>query len=119
MHIGYDTSPFRLSGFRPAQGQQVSEIGESKAQFAVLLAVAAAKHRAQACRRHDSRREFRWRLRFPLLDQAALDRMAAAANRADGSARQINSYFSAGGSLLSGLGSAYSRSSRDPLGAPV
>jgi hypothetical protein len=51
-----------------------------------------------------------------LLDQAALSQMAAAANRAEGNARQISSYFSAGGSLLSGLGSGFSRSTRDRLG---
>jgi hypothetical protein len=41
-------------------------------------------------------------------DQATLDRMQADALRAQGKAQQTASYFSAGGSLLSGIGSAYS-----------
>jgi hypothetical protein len=49
-----------------------------------------------------------------LLDQATLDRMAAAAALAEGEARQTHSYFSAGSSLLSGFGSAFSRYGSDP-----
>lgn len=54
-----------------------------------------------------------------LEDQATLDRMQAAAQLAEGRAKQTASYFSAGGSLLSGIGSAYSVYNKTPTAPPT
>lgn len=50
-------------------------------------------------------------------NQAELSRMQAAAQLAEGSAKQTASYFSAGGTLIGGVGSAFSAYKKEPVPA--
>jgi hypothetical protein len=68
----------------------------SKASYGALMANYKGENRARG-----------------LEDQATLDRMAAAAALAEGEAKQTASMFSAAGTVISGLGSAYSLYKKD------